>query len=240
MILIVNTTSDTAITDVIRQTLAAPGTAPETALGTAPGTAPETALGTAPGTAAGTVPAARAEFEIVEAADMKISHCIGCNFCWLKTPGICSIKDDYEEILKKMIHADQIWVISGTALGFLDHKGKNIFDRIMPLVTMYLKFKGDQMRHVMRYKKNADVIGACLDRLGIYYTGGVNSPYIWMKCPDGLGSWEFFDLLLDKCRVVGTPGEGFGACGKGYFRLTSFNTHEKTAEAADRIGKYFG
>ena len=90
------------------------------------------------------------------------------------------------------------------------------------------------------YKKNADVIGACLDRLGIYYTGGVNSPYIWMKCPDGLGSWEFFDLLLDKCRVVGTPGEGFGACGKGYFRLTSFNTHEKTAEAADRIGKYFG
>ncbi|MBO4869517.1 MAG: LL-diaminopimelate aminotransferase [Clostridia bacterium] len=90
------------------------------------------------------------------------------------------------------------------------------------------------------YRKNAQMIGGCLDALGIYYTGGVNSPYIWMRCPDGLGSWEFFDLLLDKCRVVGTPGEGFGACGKGYFRLTSFNTHEKTAEAAERIRKYFG
>ena len=158
MILIVNTTSDTALTDAIRQTLAAPGTAPETALVTAPETAPET------------VPTARAEFEIVEAADMKISHCIGCNFCWLKTPGICSIKDDYEEILKKMIHADQIWVISGTALGFLDHKGKNIFDRIMPLVTMYLKFKGDQMRHVMRYRRNADI--------GLIYAGEADRTYL--------------------------------------------------------------
>ena len=138
MILIVNTTSDTALTDAIRQTLAAPGTAPETA----PGTAPETALGTAPET----VPAARAEFEIVEAAD------------------------DYEEILKKMIHADQIWVISGTALGFLDHKGKNIFDRIMPLVTMYLKFKGDQMRHVMRYRRNADI--------GLIYAGEADRTYL--------------------------------------------------------------
>ena len=90
------------------------------------------------------------------------------------------------------------------------------------------------------YKKNADVIGKCLDGLGIYYTGGVNSPYIWMKCPDGLGSWEFFDLLLAECQVVGTPGEGFGECGKGFFRLTSFGTHENTAEAADRISKRFG
>ena len=63
-------------------------------------------------------------YEIVEAGDSKISSCIGCNYCWLKTPGICSIKDDYEGILKKMVHADQIWVISETALGFLNHKGK--------------------------------------------------------------------------------------------------------------------
>ncbi|MBO4928148.1 MAG: flavodoxin family protein [Clostridiales bacterium] len=110
------------------------------------------------------------DFEIVEAAGMKISHCVGCNFCWLKTPGICSIKDDYEEILKKMITADQLWVISGTSLGFLDHKGKNIFDRIMPLVTMYLKFKGNQMRHVMRYKKNADV--------GLIYEGEADRAYL--------------------------------------------------------------
>lgn len=90
------------------------------------------------------------------------------------------------------------------------------------------------------YKKNADVIGKCLDGLGIYYTGGVNSPYIWLKCPDNMGSWEFFDLLLHECQVVGTPGEGFGKCGKGYFRLTSFNTHENTAEATERIKAKFG
>ena len=90
------------------------------------------------------------------------------------------------------------------------------------------------------YKKNADIIGKCLDGLGIYYTGGVNSPYIWLKCPDNMGSWEFFDLLLHECQVVGTPGEGFGKCGKGYFRLTSFNTHENTAEATERIKAKFG
>ena len=66
--------------------------------------------------------------DIIETDSMRISHCIGCNFCWLKTPGECSIKDDYEIIIKKMIHADQMWVISDTALGFLDHKGKNIYD----------------------------------------------------------------------------------------------------------------
>ena len=90
------------------------------------------------------------------------------------------------------------------------------------------------------YKKNADMIGKCLDGLGIYYTGGVNSPYIWLKCPDNMGSWEFFDLLLNECQVVGTPGEGFGKCGRGYFRLTSFNTHENTAEATERIKAKFG
>ncbi|MBQ3869575.1 MAG: LL-diaminopimelate aminotransferase [Clostridia bacterium] len=89
------------------------------------------------------------------------------------------------------------------------------------------------------YKENAKIIGGCLDRLGIYYTGGVNSPYIWLKCPDGLGSWEFFDLLLDKCQVVGTPGEGFGECGKGFFRLTSFGSHENTLEAVGRIEEAF-
>lgn len=89
------------------------------------------------------------------------------------------------------------------------------------------------------YKKNANTIGECLDKLGIYYTGGVNSPYIWMKCPDNMGSWEFFDLLLSECQVVGTPGEGFGECGKGFFRLTSFGTHESTAEAVARITRRF-
>ena len=110
------------------------------------------------------------EAQIVEAGDMKIGHCIGCNYCWLKTPGVCSIKDDYEEILKKIIKADQLWVISDTALGFIDHKGKNIFDRILPIATMYLKFKGDQMRHVARYKKRTDV--------GLIVTGEADMDYL--------------------------------------------------------------
>ena len=110
------------------------------------------------------------EPEVVESAEMNISHCIGCNHCWMKTPGVCSIKDDYEIILKKIIHADQLWVISNTALGFLDHKGKNIFDRILPIATMYLKFVNNQMRHVPRYKQRTDI--------GIIYRGDPDREYL--------------------------------------------------------------
>ena len=85
------------------------------------------------------------------------------------------------------------------------------------------------------YKENARIISSALDELGVYYTGGKNSPYIWLQCPNGMGSWEFFDLLLNKAQVVGTPGEGFGAQGKGYFRLTSFNSRENTVKAVERI-----
>ena len=85
------------------------------------------------------------------------------------------------------------------------------------------------------YRRNAEVISTALDELGIYYTGGKNSPYIWMECPDGMGSWQFFDYLLQNAAVVGTPGEGFGENGKGYFRLTSFGSYEKTKEAVERL-----
>ena len=85
------------------------------------------------------------------------------------------------------------------------------------------------------YQENAAVISQALDKLGIYYTGGKNSPYIWLECPNGMGSWEFFDFLLENAAVVGTPGEGFGENGKDYFRLTSFNSREKTVEAVERL-----
>lgn len=87
------------------------------------------------------------------------------------------------------------------------------------------------------YKENAKIISSALDELGIYYTGGKNSPYIWLECPNGMGSWEFFDYLLENANVVGTPGEGFGECGKGYFRLTSFGDRDNTIEAVERIKK---
>ena len=85
------------------------------------------------------------------------------------------------------------------------------------------------------YRRNAKVIATALDELGIYYTGGKNSPYIWLQCPGGMSSWQFFDYLLQNAAVVGTPGEGFGNNGKGYFRLTSFGSYEKTKEAVERI-----
>lgn len=85
------------------------------------------------------------------------------------------------------------------------------------------------------YLGNAKIIADTLDYLGIWYTGGKNSPYIWLKC--GSDSWEFFDKLLKEAHVVGTPGSGFGKAGEGYFRLTAFNTRENTAEAMRRIAE---
>lgn len=85
------------------------------------------------------------------------------------------------------------------------------------------------------YKKNAEIMADALKECGVYFTGGINSPYIWLKCPDGMTSWEFFDVLLNECQVAGTPGSGFGECGEGYFRLTAFNTEENTKEAMRRI-----
>lgn len=87
------------------------------------------------------------------------------------------------------------------------------------------------------YMENARIIGEVLKEKGIEYTGGENSPYLWLKCPNGMKSWEFFDFLLGNAQVVGTPGAGFGDAGEGYFRLTSFGSRESTLEAARRLKK---
>lgn len=85
------------------------------------------------------------------------------------------------------------------------------------------------------YKKNAAYFMEAMDKVGIWYCGGKNSPYIWMKCPDGMSGWEFFDYLLNEIQVVGIPGDGFGECGKGFFRFSTFGDPEDTKEAANRI-----
>lgn len=85
------------------------------------------------------------------------------------------------------------------------------------------------------YQKNAKMIADAMRQMGIWYTGGEHSPYIWLECPNQMDSWEFFDLLLKKANVVGTPGSGFGKNGEGYFRLTGFGTYENTKEAVRRI-----
>ena len=85
------------------------------------------------------------------------------------------------------------------------------------------------------YKNNATVFMEALDTAGVWYCGGKNSPYIWMKCPDGMSGWDFFDYLLNEIQVVGIPGDGFGDCGKGYFRFSTFGDPEETSEAAQRL-----
>lgn len=99
------------------------------------------------------------------------------------------------------------------------------------------KGHAEAMECVSYYMENARLISDMLRKKGIWFTGGENSPYIWMKCPNGIGSWEFFDYLLNSAMVVGTPGEGFGKSGEGYFRLTSFGSREATAEAVARLEK---
>lgn len=110
------------------------------------------------------------ECEWLDTTKMKISPCIGCNYCWLKTPGKCSVKDDHEGILKKVIQADRLWLVADTQFGFISYKGKNIVDRLPPLVTMNLHIKNGEMRHVPRYDKLPD--------LGVIYCGNGDKEYL--------------------------------------------------------------
>ncbi|MCI6005456.1 MAG: LL-diaminopimelate aminotransferase [Blautia sp.] len=97
--------------------------------------------------------------------------------------------------------------------------------------------KAQLTEQINYYMRNAKVIYEGLKNAGYSVSGGVNAPYIWLKTPDQMTSWEFFDYLLDKAHVVGTPGSGFGAHGEGFFRLTAFGTYENTVEAIERITK---
>lgn len=91
--------------------------------------------------------------------------------------------------------------------------------------------------NIAYYRGNAAIITQALDELKIWYVGGKNSPYIWLRCPGGMNSWDFFDYLLDSAGIVGTPGAGFGKNGEAYFRLTAFSSHENTAKAMSLLKK---
>lgn len=108
--------------------------------------------------------------EIIYAEDMNINGCIGCNRCWLVTPGICTIKDDYEKLLIKFLQSKQVFFITDLKLGFVSYKLKNIIDRILPLATMNLRFKNGQMRHYPRYKKHY--------KMGLIYKGNGNQEFL--------------------------------------------------------------
>lgn len=108
--------------------------------------------------------------EVVYTRNMNISHCIGCNYCWLKTPGICTIKDDYENILKKILKYDRIIFVTDIRFGFVSYHTKNLVDRMIPIATMYLHFVDGQMRHVGRYDIQP--------KIGILYTGDGHREYL--------------------------------------------------------------
>lgn len=93
------------------------------------------------------------------------------------------------------------------------------------------------LKNINYYKENAKILSKALKSIGIWHIGGKNSPYIWMKCPGNMKSWEFFDFLLNNASIVGTPGSGFGNCGEGYFRFSSFGNREDVLEAASRFMK---
>ncbi len=114
--------------------------------------------------------AAVQDYKVINTEGLRISPCVGCNACWLVTPGLCAIKDDYEDILKDYLQYDAVVYIAGTALGFVDHRMKNVIDRILPLVTMLTYIVDGQMRHVMRYEKDF--------KCGLLYAGSADKPYL--------------------------------------------------------------
>ena len=105
--------------------------------------------------------------------------------------------------------------------------------------TFSVEGKKQIKENIKYYMENAKIIKEGLEKAGFTVYGGVNSPYIWLKVPEGKTSWEFFDFLLEELNIVGTPGSGFGPSGEGYFRLTAFGTREKTIEAIERINKKY-
>lgn len=113
--------------------------------------------------------------KVIDTRDKKISPCIGCNNCWLKTPGVCSIKDDYEELLKAMLLHDRIILVGAISLGFIDYRLKNIVDRILPIATMMIHIVDGEQRHVPRYDKHLE--------FGLLYDGDGNREYLndWME-----------------------------------------------------------
>ena len=133
--------------------------------------------------------------EIVNTADMKIAHCMGCNMCWLKTPGVCAIRDDYEIILKKLVAAENFWIVTDTKFGFVDYCGKRVLDRVVPMLNMYIEFRDGWERHQLRYHPL---------NFGVIYKGDGNQELLeeWsMRVARNLAGHSLGVIALDKNKV---------------------------------------
>ena len=173
-------------------------------------------------------------FEISGARNCAIEIC-----SLSKTAGFTGTRCGYTVIPKELVRGgmnlNQMWVRNRTT------KTNGVSYIIQKGAVAIFSEEGQKQIHdnIRIYKQNAVALMEAFDKLGFWYCGGKNAPYIWIKCPDEMGSWEFFDYLLEKIQVVGTPGEGFGACGEGYFRFSTFGSPEDTKEAAKRIVELF-
>lgn len=166
-------------------------------------------------------------------------------FCSLsKTAGFTGTRFSYTIVPKELVFT----VSDGSQMSLHDMWNRRQSTKFngTPYIIQYAAaqvFTDEGMKecheNIDYYMENARMIADMLRRKNIPFTGGVNSPYIWFKCPKGMESWEFFDYLLENAQIVGTPGAGFGKNGKNYFRLTSFGLHEKTAEAMERFDRLF-
>ena len=158
-----------------------------------------------------------------------------CSFS--KTAGFTGVRCGYTIVPKDMIFDN----ISVNSLWFRRQSTK--FNGVAYIVqkgaaAVFSKNGLEQIgENINYYKENAHLIAEVLRKKNIYFTGGENSPYIWLKCPGNMSSWEFFDYLLENANIIGTPGAGFGQNGEGYFRLTSFGDRESILKAVQRLKK---
>lgn len=157
-------------------------------------------------------------------------------FCSLsKTAGFTGTRCGYTIVPKELDKLNKFWLRRQTTkfngVPYIVQRGAE---------AVFSKQGQKEIReNINYYKENAKLISQTLKECGIWHVGGEHSPYIWLKCPDNMTSWEFFDYLLENIQVVGTPGSGFGKNGEGFFRLTSFGSKENTKEAMERFKKLF-
>ena len=157
-------------------------------------------------------------------------------FCSLsKTAGFTGTRCGYTVVPNDLGNLNKMWLRRQTTkfngVPYIIQKGAEAV-----FTQEGLKEIGENLAY---YKENAKIISETLKECGIWHVGGKHSPYIWLKCPNNMTSWEFFDYLLQNAQVVGTPGAGFGKNGEGFFRLTSFGSRENTIEAMERFKNLF-
>lgn len=157
-------------------------------------------------------------------------------FCSLsKTAGFTGTRCGYTIVPKDLtfngLYLNKLWLRRQTT------KFNGVSYIVQRAAAAVFSHEGQQQvkESVNYYRENANLIARVFDNLNYKFIGGTNSPYIWLKCPNKMTSWEFFDYLLNKVNIVGTPGSGFGKNGESYFRLTAFGSRENTLEAVNRL-----